>query len=69
MDKDRIKEFFHLTLIDISEGASLEELHMILKMYEEEEDFEACAGILKAINTTKYQTIQNINDTTNDRSD
>jgi len=66
MNKDRIKEFFHLTLIDISEGASLDELHMILKMYEDEEDFEACAGILKAINITKYETITNINEARND---
>lgn len=29
-------------------------------MFEDVEDYEACAGILKAINETKYDTITNI---------
>lgn len=66
MNKDIVEEFYYLTLIDIREGASLQELEDIIKMYEEVEDYEACAGILKAIHETRYDTINNINKTKND---
>lgn len=38
-----------MSLIDFSNGASLKEMKETLKMYEDIEDYEACAGILKAI--------------------
>lgn len=57
---DEIYKFYRIALIDLAEGVSLEELELYLKMYEEEENYEACAGILKAINETKYDTTQNI---------
>ena len=65
MNKDIVEEFYYLTLIDIREGASLDELEHIIKLYEEVEDYEACAGILKAVNEARYDTINNINDKTN----
>lgn len=62
MDKDIIEEFYFLTLLDIREGVSIQELEDIIQLYEDVEDFEACAGILKAINETRHDTIININE-------
>lgn len=58
--EEEIYKFYRIALLDLAEGVSLEELELYLKMYEEEENYEACAGILKAINETKYDTTQNI---------
>jgi hypothetical protein len=65
VDKDIIQEFYYLTLLDIREGVSIQELEDIIQLYEDVEDYEACAGILKAINETRYDTIINLkqNDT------
>jgi len=65
LNKDIVEEFYFLTLIDIREGVSLEELEDIIKLYEEVEDYEACAGILKAVNEARYDTINNINEKNN----
>jgi hypothetical protein len=62
VDKDIIEEFYLLTLLDIREGVSIKELEDIIQLYEDVEDYEACAGILKAINETRYDTITNINE-------
>lgn len=58
--KEEIEYFYRLTLIDIRDGVDLEELEMILKLYEEEENYEACAGILRAIKEARHQTIKNL---------
>ena len=60
MNNNLILEFYYLALTDIRHGASIEELERSVYLYEKEEMYEACAGILKAINETKYQTIKNI---------
>lgn len=62
MNKDIIEEFYLLTLQDIKEGVSIQELEDIIQLYEDVEDYEACAGILKAINETRHDTITNINE-------
>jgi len=62
VDKDIIEEFYLLTLLDIREGVSIQELEDIIQLYEDVEDYEACAGILKAINETRHDTITNINE-------
>lgn len=64
--EEEIFKFYRIALLDLAEGVSLEELEIYLKMYEDEENYEACAGILKAINETKYDTIQNIKEKKND---
>ena len=66
MNKDIIEEFYLLTLLDIREGVSIQELEDIIQLYEDVEDYEACAGILKAIKETRYDTIQNIKEKKND---
>jgi len=40
--------------MDLAAGASEEELENAIKLYETLENYEACAGILKAINENKY---------------
>jgi len=49
-----MKEYYLLALLDIQNGVSLDELKQTLKMYEDIEDYEACAGILKAIKELEY---------------
>ena len=60
MNEDIVLEYYFLALNDIKNGASIQELEEALKIYELTEEFEACAGILKAINEAKYTTIKNI---------
>jgi len=60
MNEDIVLEYYFLALNDIKNGASIKELEEALKIYESTEEFEACAGILKAINEVKYTTIKNI---------
>jgi hypothetical protein len=44
-----IHDFYLLTLQDIDDGATKQELLKIVEMYEKEEMYEACAGMMKAI--------------------
>ena len=60
MNKDIVQEFYYLALADLAQGAAIEELEAAIAYYEEVEDYEACAGILKAIEEAKYDTIQTI---------
>ncbi len=63
--KKDIEQFYIMALMDIADGASVEDLEEVLKEYEKAEMYEACAGILKAIHETKYDTINNINEKAN----
>jgi hypothetical protein len=60
MNKDEILEYYFLALNDIRNGSSIQELEEAIKIYEKEQQYEACAGILKAINEIKYTTIKNL---------
>lgn len=60
MNNNIVQEFYYLALADLAQGAALEELEAAITYYEEIEDYEACAGILKAIEEAKYDTIQTI---------
>ncbi len=60
MDKEIVEEFYLLALIDIANGKDISELEEALEMYEEVDEFEACAGILKAIHESGYMTIREI---------
>ena len=63
--KETIEEFYLLALLDIKEGVSLQELEDVIQLYEDVEDYEACAGILKAVNESRYDTINNLKLKTN----
>lgn len=58
--KQSIHEFYLMALYDIEKGYSIKELEDTLRLYEDLEEYEGCAGILKAINEIKYDTIINI---------
>jgi len=54
LNKKVANEFYLLALLDIENGVTLDELKETLKMYEQIEDYYACAGILKAIKEIEY---------------
>tara|TARA_R110000764_G_scaffold54837_5_gene119599 strand:+ start:2924 stop:3157 length:234 start_codon:yes stop_codon:yes gene_type:complete len=55
-----INEAYYLALLDISEGASIKELEEAIKLYEFHEEYETCAGILKAIKEAEHLTLKEI---------
>lgn len=50
-------EAFAMTLYDISQGESLETMRIVLKDYEEREQYEICAGIHLAIEVSSFLTL------------
>ena len=66
MNKEIVEEFYLLALIDIANGKDIAELEEAIDMYEEIDEFEACAGILKAIHESGYMTIREIINTINE---
>lgn len=60
MNKDIIEEFYNLALLDIANGRSISELEEAINLYQEAEEYEACAGILKAIHESGFMTIKDI---------
>ena len=66
MNKEIVEEFYLLALIDIANGKDISELEEAIDMYEEIEEYEACAGILKAIHESGYMTIREIINTINE---
>lgn len=60
MNQDIVLEYYFLAMNDIKNGASIKELEDAIKIYEKTDEFEACAGILKAINEVKYITIKEL---------
>ena len=60
MNKDIIEEFYYLALTDIANGRSITELEEAIELYEKAEEYEACAGILKAIHESGYMTIREL---------
>jgi exonuclease VII small subunit len=60
LNKDIIEEFYLLALMDISNGRSITELEEAINLYEEAEEYEACAGILKAVHESGFMTIKEI---------
>ena len=60
MNKEIVQEFYLLALVDITNGKDIAELEEAIDLYEEAEEYEACAGILKAIHESGYLTIKDI---------
>ncbi len=58
MNQNVINEFYLLAVLDLENGIPLEDLKRALKMYEQHEDYLACAGILKAIKEIEYDNRQ-----------
>tara|TARA_R110002012_G_scaffold125573_3_gene277176 strand:+ start:1509 stop:1703 length:195 start_codon:yes stop_codon:yes gene_type:complete len=55
LNKDVINEYWLMALVDFDDGISIKEMEKTLKLYEREEMYEACAGILKAIKQIKNE--------------
>lgn len=51
---EEVEKYYLMALMDLASGASVDELERAIKLYEVLENYEACAGILKAINENKY---------------
>ena len=66
MNKDIVEEFYLLALIDIANGKDISELEEAIDIYEKAEEYEACAGILKAVHESGYMTIREIINTINE---
>jgi len=66
LNKEIVEEFYLLALIDIANGKDIAELEEAIDMYQEIEEYEACAGILKAIHESGYMTIREIINTINE---
>lgn len=60
MNKDLIEEFYLLALVDMANGRNIAELEEAIDLYQEVEEYEACAGILKAIHESGYMTIKDL---------
>ena len=60
MNKEIVEEFYLLALVDITNGKDISELEEAIDLYIEAEEYEACAGILKAIHESGYMTIKDI---------
>jgi len=60
LNKDIIEEFYLLALVDIANGKDISDLEEAINLYQEAEEYEACAGILKAIHESGYMTIKDI---------
>lgn len=54
------EDFYYMALKDLSDGASIQDLKTALDYYEALEDYEACAGILKAIKEVEHSTLKAI---------
>jgi len=60
LNRELIQEFYLLALVDIANGRSIEELEEAIDIYEEGEEYEACAGILKGIHESGYLTLKEL---------
>ena len=60
MNKNLIEEFYLLALVDMANGRNIDELEEAIDLYEQVEEYEACAGILKAIHESGYMTIKDL---------
>ena len=60
MNKEIVEEFYLLALVDITNGKDIAELEEAIDLYEASEEYEACAGILKAIHESGYLTIKDL---------
>ena len=52
--------YYYLTILSLLEGISVYELDLELKFQEKLENYEACAGIKKAIDEADYKTYKEL---------
>ena len=69
MYEEDILLFYKLALLDLRDGTPITDLERAIDFYESIENYEACAGILKAIKQAQYLTLQDIKQLINDTDD
>lgn len=57
---DEVIRYYYLALLDLLAGVTFEELERTINFYEEIENYEAAAGIVKALNEAEYYTIKTL---------
>ena len=60
MKRNLINEFYLMALTDLANGSPIDELEKAIHYYEVLEDYEACAGIQRAIDEVKNDTLTTI---------
>ena len=60
MIEETIQEFYIVSLEDVIAGMAIKELEWVLKDFENEEMYEECAGIKKALDFINKKTIKEI---------
>tara|TARA_Y100000389_G_C17443586_1_gene510172 strand:+ start:1557 stop:1727 length:171 start_codon:yes stop_codon:yes gene_type:complete len=48
-----INEYYLLALLEVNDGMTRQELKESIEMYKQDENYEACAGLTKALNNIK----------------
>jgi hypothetical protein len=61
MNKELIDLAYITTMIDIACGVPLYEIEKEIKKEELKEEYEVCAGMLRALKKSKYISIRNLN--------
>lgn len=54
---DKATEHYNITLYEIEQGTTIEELRLILKEYETAELYEECQGIYLAVEIVSFNTL------------
>lgn len=57
--KDVKDQFYKMSIYDLENGMTVDELRDLLKDYEKREFYEACEGINKAINDARFWIVLN----------
>ena len=58
--KEEVLKYYYLALLDILAGVTFSEMDAAITFYEELENYEAAAGILKAIKEAEYYTLKDL---------
>lgn len=53
-------EYYYLSLLDLLAGIPFEEIEKTVQFYEDIENYEACHGILKALNEAENYTLKQL---------
>ena len=58
--KDEVIKYYYLALLDLLAGVTFQEMEAAISFYEEIENYEAAAGVVKAINEAEYYTLKTL---------
>lgn len=60
INKERIDDHFNIALYEIESGATLDELRDVIQSYQDIEDYEACAGIHRAVEMVSFLALTQV---------